>query len=464
MHYDFNDDFQQLLLSYWISEPNMFAVSQTIVNPDHFEPKLRPAVRFILEYAEAYKSVPTPAQIKANSGVPVDLFDGVSEQANNWFLAEVERFARHKALELAILDGVDLLEKGEGGEVERRVREAMTISLTKDLGTRYFHDPKTRLEAMKDRTNMVSTGWRVLDDKLFGGFTPGALNVFAGGSGAGKSLWLQNIALNWAFAGMNVVYFSLELSEDLVAMRLDAMVSGCSTKDVFKNVDKVAMTVRMKGTKAGEITLKKMPEAGTTTNHLRAFIKEYEIKTGNKPQAIVVDYLDLMHPNNGKINPSDLFVKDKYVSEELRGLAGELGVLFATASQLNRQSVEATEFDHSHIAGGISKINTADNVFGIFSSAPMRERGEYQLQFLKTRSSSAVGQKVTLSYDPISLRINDPDTDAGEMRSMTGEEVREELRQKTKAGANPPPTEETKGETIKSVTSLMNRLKNRNEL
>jgi len=102
-----------------------------------------------------------------------------------------------------------------------------------------------------------------------------------------------------------------------------------------------------------------------------------------------------------------LFVKDKYVSEELRNLAKELNVLFVTASQLNRSAVEEVEFDHSHIAGGISKINTADNVFGIFTSRAMRERGKYQIQAMKTRSSSGVGQKVELEFDIETLRIRD---------------------------------------------------------
>ena len=78
-----------------------------------------------------------------------------------------------------------------------------------------------------------------------------------------------------------------------------------------------------------------------------------------------------------------------------------------TASQLNRAAVEEIEFDHSHIAGGISKINTADNVIGIFTSRAMRERGRYQIQFMKTRSSAGVGQKVDLEFDQNSLRIRE---------------------------------------------------------
>ena len=78
---------------------------------------------------------------------------------------------------------------------------------------------------------------------------------------------------------------------------------------------------------------------------------------------------------------------------------------------MNRSAVDEIEFDHSHIAGGISKINTADNLIGIFSSRAMRERGRVQIQFMKTRSSSGVGQKLDLAFNMDSLRITDLDED-----------------------------------------------------
>jgi hypothetical protein len=100
-------------------------------------------------------------------------------------------------------------------------------------------------------------------------------------------------------------------------------------------------------------------------------------------------------------------------------LAKELNVLFVTASQLNRSAVEEIEFDHSHISGGISKINTADNVFGIFTSRAMRERGKYQIQCMKSRSSTGVGQKIDLDYNIETMRITDPGEEAGPVNSFT---------------------------------------------
>jgi hypothetical protein len=214
------------------------------------------------------------------------------------------------------------------------------------------------------------------------------------------------LGVNWCLQGLNVMYLTFELSENLVSMRLDSMTSEIPSRDVFKSIDDVEMKVKMIGKKAGAFQVKYMP-TGKNANDVRAYLKEYEIKTGRKVDVLLIDYLDLMHPIGQKISAENLFVKDKYVSEELRNLAMELNTIFVTASQLNRSSVEEIEFDHSHISGGISKINTADNLIGIFTSRAMRERGRYQIQLMKTRSSSGVGQKVDLGFDVDTLRIYD---------------------------------------------------------
>jgi hypothetical protein len=151
----------------------------------------------------------------------------------------------------------------------------------------------------------------------------------------------------------------------------------------------------------------------------------------------MVDYLDLVMPVSVKVNPNDQFIKDKYVSEELRNLAKELGILMVTASQLNRSAVEEVEFDHSHIAGGISKINTADNVFGIFTSRAMKERGKYQIQCMKSRSSTGVGQKIDLEYNIETMRITDEGGDGENGQTSSG--VTSSILNKIKTGSTVKP-------------------------
>jgi hypothetical protein len=141
-------------------------------------------------------------------------------------------------------------------------------------------------------------------------------------------------------------------------------------------------------------------------------------------------------PVSAKVSPNDLFVKDKYVSEELRNLAKELNVLFVTASQLNRSAVEEIEFDHSHISGGISKINTADNVFGIFTSRAMRERGKYQIQCMKSRSSTGVGQKIDLDYNIETMRITDPGEEAGPVNAFRKPDILSSIKTQSRVNTD----------------------------
>ena len=223
-------------------------------------------------------------------------------------------------------------------------------------------------------------------------------------------------------------------------MRIDSMLTGISTKEIFKELDDVEMKVRIIGKKSGAMQVKYMP-SGKTCNDLRAYLKEYEIQMGRKVDVLLVDYLDLLMPQSKKISPADLFIKDKYVSEELRNLAVEKQCILVTASQLNRGAVEEVEFDHSHISGGLSKIQTADNVFGIFTCRAMRERGRYQIQLMKTRSSSGVGQKVDLEFNLESLKITDLPEEEQESSAGAGRgssSIIESIKRKTEIDREDP--------------------------
>jgi replicative DNA helicase len=346
------------------------------------------------------------------------------------------------------------LEKKEYGAVEELIKNAVQIGLAKELGTNYWEDPAARLQRIMEKKGGTSTGWTTVDHHLYGGFNRGELNIFAGGSGAGKSLFLQNLALNWVEKGYNVLYVSLELSEDLCGMRLDSMLTGYSTKELFKNMDDVSLKIAMKSKKSGKLQLVQLPN-GINVNDLKAYIKEYQIQNNITVDCVLLDYLDLMNPAKVKISSDNISQKDKHVSEELRNFAMEGDYLFATASQLNRGAVDEVEFDHSHIAGGLSKIQTADNVVGIFSSRAMRERGRVQIQFMKTRSSSGVGNKVDLGFDVDSLRIRDLEDDEDDAETHTGNGLYAALSKtdgaKETTSKPTPQSTVTNGDTLKAM-------------
>jgi len=430
---DYNIDVQKLFLQMMVTNAELYTRVMNIMNSANFDRRLRPVAEFIMEHTKKYNVMPDPIQIKATTEIAIETIPELDDGHYDWFLEEFESFTKRQELERAILKSADLLEKGEYGPVEKLIKEAVQISLQKDMGTDYFADPRARLMALKSNNGQNSTGWPTLDQKLYGGFNRGELQIFAGGSGSGKSLIMQNLAVNWAQAGLSGVYVTLELSEGLCSMRIDSMMTDTSSREIFKDIDNVEMKVKMVAKKAGQLRIKYMP-AQSNVNDIRAYVKELQIQTGMKVDFLCIDYLDLIMPVSAKVSPSDLFVKDKYVSEELRNLAKELNVLFVTASQLNRSAVEEIEFDHSHISGGISKINTADNVFGIFTSRSMRERGLYQIQMMKTRSSSGVGQKIELKFDVDTLRITDEGEDTNYKPQPTGNQLLSQVKATSQIG------------------------------
>ena len=456
MSEEYTEDLQKLYIEFLLAEKDLFVRCNAITNNKYFTRKFQPVIRFINEHVDNYGDLPTLEQISAKTQQQFeDLKEKITDDHKKWFMDEYEKFCRHKALEGAILQSAEKLERHEYGSVEKLIKDAVSIGLAKDFGLNYWDDPLERIETIKNNRGQNSTGWTSLDKVLYGGFNPGELNIFAGGSGSGKSLFMQNMALNWALDGKNVVYVSLELSEELCSMRLDAMLTDMSTRDVMKNPEDVELKVKMAAKKAGILQIIQMKN-GCTVNDIKAYIKEYQIQKGIKVDALFVDYLDLMMPITVKVNPSDQFIKDKFVSEELRNLAIELNILFVTASQLNRGAVDEVELDHSHIAGGISKINTADNLIGIFSSRAMRERGRVQIQFMKTRSSSGVGSKLDLGYDMNTLRITDLDEDDQEDGTVTS--IYQNLKTKSTVSSGEQvaetPTEE------KTVVNNSDRLQN----
>lgn len=340
---EFTPEIESLFAQFLYSDPETFVRVKNIVRHTFFDdPDQREAVRFMLEYTDKHNSMPTREQIRAVSGVDIDAITDINADHVNWFMGNMERFCQQKAAREAVHKSIDLIRDNRLGEVVEALKAAAELGIVRDLGTDYFADPEARLTRMRERNNMVSSGWKHIDEKLYGGLNRGDITIFAGRSGSGKSLFLQNLALNWAQLGLNVVYISLELSEELCSMRLDSMTTGYGQKEIMKNMSDVALkvgafrkTCRGETGQLGTLQVKQL-KSGVTTNDIRAYLKEYETQSKLKVDAIVVDYLDLCMPYSVKVSPSDQFTKDKYVSEELRNLAVERNCLMSTASQLNR--------------------------------------------------------------------------------------------------------------------------------
>ena len=85
----------------------------------------------------------------------------------------------------------------------------------------------------------------------------------------------------------------------------------------------------------------------------------------------------------------------------------------------------------------------------------MRERGRYQIQFMKTRSSSGVGSKVDLKFNPDTLRVEDLDEDEEEAMTMQSSTLLDQLKRGNSIKAD----EEDSKNTINTALNMREFMK-----
>ena len=399
---------QKLLIEYLLSSPDTFALCTSIINPDYFAAEFRNSVKFIQEYYEEFNTLPKTHQVMAETDVEFATFDIMHDEVE-YCAREVEAFCKQSAIEKAIINSAEILsdEKKDNGAIEQLIKDAVTISLNKDLGLDYFEDVRERLDRLEHEAARLPTGWDEVDGLLNGGHARKELLVFSANSGVGKSVALLNYGLNQAEKGLSVLYISLELSEDLISQRYDTMISSVDTAAWKQNKEKIIQAVEKKAETSSRITVKRM-NSGTTPREIRSYLKEFELKKGYVPDILVIDYLDIMGSNE-RVSADNVFEKDKRSAEQLRDIGNDYNMAIATASQQNRSAVDEVRINQSHVAGGISKINTADTWISIIATDSMKAQNECRFQFIKTRTSDGVGKQVTLKWLP-NIRIVDSDT------------------------------------------------------
>lgn len=413
--------FQMFLLSQIFSSGELYSRCKNILKPEYFDKDFTRSIEYVNAYTHKHHgTMPTLEEIKAYCDFEFQPLQ-VESQRHQAVLDSTGQYCKHKALALAVQESMELVTQKRYGGIEQLIKEAMLVSIQNELGLNIYDNPEQVIETQKQMQASFQTGWETLDYKLFGGFGRQELEIFAAASGGGKSVVLQNLAVNFSRSKKHGAYITLELAEELVATRIYGMMVDQSLSVVKGESSSVGTAIKTEKLKDGnsDIYIHRMPETITTVNDIESYLRELEIKTETKLDYVCVDYLDLLTSDLcGPNDRSNAFIKDKFVSEELRALARKMDITVITACQFNRNGVSEEGKDvrsTSQIAGGISKVYTADNV--IFIDAK-KERGELWFDFQKTRNSSAVGSKLRMAYSMDSLRIFDHEETVNELGSM----------------------------------------------
>ena len=166
---------------------------------------------------------------------------------------------------------------------------ASKVGIENDLGIDYIEEFESIIEEVK-RTS-VSTGWDVVDDLMDGGLGPGELGVVMAPSGIGKSWFLAKIACSAIKAGLNVLHYTLELSENYVGQRYTTILSGVQTSEHMERREEIIR--KIKAIK-GRVKIKYYPPRFASAKTLSAHIDKVKT-TGFNPDLIIIDYADLLN-------------------------------------------------------------------------------------------------------------------------------------------------------------------------
>lgn len=396
---------QVLFLQYLISNGEILANCANMIEPSYFDPELRIAIAFTKQYYEEFDTTPPLDIINAETGLKFEKVDLKKDQME-YAVNELAAFCRRRAIEQFAIKTATAVQNNEQFDVEQALEQALSVGLSPDVGDNIYDDVYDRISNSDDDLQYYSTGWPSLDVLLGGGYARTTATLFMGNSGTGKSIHLANAARYLALQKLNVVFITLELSKKMTEDRFNQIITNKDIVQLKRDLAHSAAVIEVEGQKSGMIHIQKMSMSGTTPNDIKQYIKEYHTIYGAYPDALVLDYIDLLSPNGG--DTQSVFNDDKRKSEQLKSIIDSHNMILVTASQQNRTGVGVIDTNQSHISGGISKINTVDNAISIIRSSTLKAEDSVVLKLVKVRSGIGTDEMVKLKWPKGSLRITDP--------------------------------------------------------
>lgn len=403
-------DAQRMFLNAMLSNPELFARVNPILRPEYFDPGMQGPVKFLQEYFQENRAVPAAQIFQAATKNTPEIF-AIQRQDVQFLAEQIAGFCQASAMILVARKSPALIEKGNYGELIEQFKLAAQIGLLEDLGIEYFENIEERLARSETDDKLISTGWKDVDALIGGGIGRQELITFLAPSGGGKSVNMLNLGVNLMEQGLHGVIISIEMKDTKFAKRADQMIARMAARDILPNQTKVAHELREFHSRHGaRLFIKRMREGVTNANHVSAYLRELESTKAFRPDWVVVDYLDIMQAAR-KVDGTNMFLKDQYVSEEVRGIGFDYDAIMISGSQLGKHATEkindGQKTHQGDVQGGSSKTNTSDLMIATVKTDAMHEAGEYRFEFPKARNSDAASKTCMMRWNKETLRVTD---------------------------------------------------------
>jgi replicative DNA helicase len=406
------------------------------IEPDYFEQRTEKIIfQEITEFIVKYGNVITTealsiemedrtdlseTEVKESREIIAELNDSPAD--NKWLEDTTEKWCRDRAIYLALMESISI---ADGADKEKNrdaipsiLSDALAVSFDNHIGHNYLEDYQERYESYHRKEDRIPFDLDYFNKITKGGLPNKTLNIALAGTGVGKSLFMCHMASSILLNGSNVLYITMEMSEEKIAERIDANLLNVPIQDLsdlprtsFEN----KVTTLSKKTQ-GQLIIKEYPTASAHSGHFKALLNELALKKSFKPDVIFVDYLNICassrYKGSANINSYTLV---KSIAEELRGLAVEAEVPIVSATQTTRSGYGSSDVDLTDTSESFGLPATADLMFALISTEELEQLGQIMVKQLKNRYNDInLFKRFVVGIDRAKMRLYDCEQTAQE--------------------------------------------------
>ena len=367
----------------------------------------------VVEYYKKYYILPDKEIIKEITNIDLDLCDFDTNKNFDFLVDETNYYLKEKSIKDSIMKSIDIMDKNEdSNQIRELITDALSKDLKIDLGLDYWNTCGERLKNILLRNEVrIPSYFPQLDEYINNGFPPYTLSIILSKIHGCKTNIMINMMQRMSLHNKNSIIFSLEMGEEALAQRLDAINSLTDINSIYNNTKTIKKLGRdlktVKEKKVGKIVLKEFPTGAASTAHFRNILREYSYR-GIKFDVIFCDYITLMQPEYK--NLGNLYQDGKRISEELRALSLEFQSPVISVSQINREGsfCEFKSLDMNHIGESLGIAASADfmMIMGKDNEELVYE-SEISYKILKNRLGGRIGEINKFYLDQKSLKMYD---------------------------------------------------------
>jgi len=347
-----------------------------------------------------------------------------------WLVDQTEKWCKDKAIYNAVLDGIHII---EGKDKTRNpealpsiLSDALAVSFDTNVGHDYMNQVSDRYEFYHTKEEKIPFDLDFFNRITKGGLPNKTLNIALAGTGVGKSLFMCHVAASTLMQGKNVLYITLEMSEEKIAERIDANLMNISIDDMHdlpKHMYENRFEKIQKKTQ-GRLIVKEYPTASASVAHFKGLFNELQLKKDFKPDIVFIDYLNICSSSRFRVGANvNSYTYIKAIAEELRGLAVECDIPIVSATQTTRTGFVSTDIGLEDTSESFGLPATADFMFALISSEELEGLNQMLVKQLKNRyADPTANKKFIIGVDRAKMKLYDVAQTAQDDLVDTGQE------------------------------------------